>query len=110
MVEILNLNSFKGGWIIGSFEPNIFKRENIEVGIHEIKKGSKGDEHFHKKYTEYNLIISGLVYEPTIDRVLYPNEIFIYHPNDLSKVIFLEDTKLLVVRDGSDTKDKYYKE
>tara|TARA_E500000331_G_C17237791_1_gene705607 strand:+ start:1601 stop:1933 length:333 start_codon:yes stop_codon:yes gene_type:complete len=108
MVDIQNLSSFKGGWLVGSFNPNIFKRENIEVGIHELKKGSKGDNHFHKKYTEYNLIISGLVYEPTIDRVLHKDEMFIYYPNELSKVIFLEDTKLLVIRDGSDPKDKYY--
>ena len=104
----IDFKNFKGGWLVGNFEPSLFKRENIEVGVHDLKKGYISDGHYHLKSNEYNLILSGKVKDLNENIIYQEGDIFIYEPRDKSNVEFLADTKLLVIRDGSDPDDKYY--
>ena len=104
----IDFKDFKGGWLVGHFEPSLFKRENIEVGVHDIEKGYISDGHYHLKSNEYNLILSGKVKDISENRTYQKGNIFIYEPKDKSYLEFLEDTKLLVIRDLSDPNDKYY--
>ena len=48
IMEVIK-NSDLRGWFVGNFEPNLIKRDDIEVGIKEISKGTMPDYHFHKK-------------------------------------------------------------
>lgn len=107
-MKLIGLNEFKGGWLVGNFEPSLFKRENIEVGVHEIKKGYFSDCHYHLRANEYNLILYGKVKDISENRIYKEGDIFIYEPRDKSNLEFIADTKLLVIRDLSDPNDKYY--
>ena len=107
-MKLLELKNFKGGWLVGDFEPSLFKRDNVEVGIHKLQKGSISDGHYHLRSNEYNLILKGKVKNIISNEVYEEGDIFIYEPHDKSKIEFLEDTKLLVIRDSSDPTDKYF--
>jgi quercetin dioxygenase-like cupin family protein len=101
-----NLINYKNGWIVGNFYPSLYNTESNDIGILYIKSGEIGDKHFHKSHIEYNIIISGkvLIYE----EIFTKGDIFIYEPLDKSNVIFIEDTILLVIKNPSTKKDKFY--
>jgi hypothetical protein len=92
-------------WLIGNFEPSVFKTDKLEFGIHQHKKNEPTIPHFHLLTTEINVIMDGAV--KVGDSVLMNGGIFIYQPSEISQVEFLEDTTLLVIRDGSFKGDKY---
>jgi quercetin dioxygenase-like cupin family protein len=100
------LENYERGWIVGDFEPSIYKTSSNDIGIIFAKKGDVGDGHYHLHHNEFNLIIDGSVrIENTVLKKL---EIFIYEPNDKSFVEFIEDTTLLVFKNPSTKNDKFY--
>jgi hypothetical protein len=102
----MNIENFKNGWIVGNFEPSLFKSESVDIGILFLKSGEKGDGHFHKIHTEYNIIINGKA--KINENILINGDIFIYNPFEKSNVEYLEDTTLLVVKTPATKNDKYY--
>lgn len=105
-MKIDNLKNYKRNWIVGNFEPSLFKTNSVDIGVLFCKKGDTGDGHYHLNHTEYNLIINGKV--KINDNTLLTEDIFIYEPHDKSNVIFLEDTTLLVIKNPSTKNDKFY--
>ena len=101
-----NIGEYKNGWLVGNFEPCLYKTFDNDIGVLKIFKGEKSDGHYHKKHNEYNLIITGKVIIK--DKILSSGDIFIYEPYDKSHVEFLEDTTLLVLKNPATKKDKYY--
>ena len=51
-----NINNFVRSWIVGDFEPSLFKTKSNDIGILRVNKGDKSDGHFHKKHIEYNIM------------------------------------------------------
>ena len=94
----------KGGWFVGAFNPTAYS-SNFEVGIHEHTKGEHHQDHFHKLGTEINLVLDGSV--SINDTVFNKDDIFILYPYELSCVEYLTDVRICVVRNISDTTDKY---
>jgi quercetin dioxygenase-like cupin family protein len=102
----MNINNFLNGWIVGDFEPSLIKSKDIEIGVLDLKKGERGDGHFHLKHSEYNIILYGMA---KIENKIYnQGDVFIYLPKEKSYVEYLEDTKLLVIKTPSTKNDKYY--
>ena len=99
-------SEYRGGWIVGDFEPSLFKTDANDIGVLYCKKGDKGDGHLHKKHVEYNVILNGSVLIE--DKILDTGDIFIYEPTDKSYVEFLKDTILLVIKNPATKGDKYY--
>jgi quercetin dioxygenase-like cupin family protein len=102
----MNIKDFKNGWIVGNFEPSLFFCEQLDIGVLYLKSGQRGDGHFHKNHTEYNIIIEGKA--KINDKILNAGDIFIYHKLEKSNVEYLEDTILLVIKNPSTKNDKYY--
>lgn len=100
-----NIKNFKNGWFIGNFEPTLLKTKDFEIAHHSYKKGFIGEHHTHKIAIEYNYILSGKAIVSS--ETLGPGDIFIYEPNDISNVIFLEDTELIIIKTPSIPGDKY---
>lgn len=98
--------NFIKGWIIGHFSPSIYTTNDIEIGIHYLKKGDKSDGHYHKLATEYNFIVNGKA--KFNDVILSDGDVFIFEKNEFSTVEYLEDTSLVVVKLPSISNDKYY--
>jgi quercetin dioxygenase-like cupin family protein len=100
-----NIKNFKNGWLLGNFEPSLFKNENFEVSVQFHPKGFVGIKHYHAKSTEYNLVLNGKV--NICGKLLNKGDIFVFLPNEISESNFLEDTEILVIRTPSDPTDKY---
>lgn len=100
-----NLNEMINGWLIGDFEPSIFKTKDFEVAIKKYKKGQVEIEHYHKIATEYTIILKGKVKINAL--ILKSDEILILEP--FEKTIFeaLTDTTTLVIKMPSAPNDKY---
>ena len=99
-----NLKDMKGGWFVGAFDPTAYS-SNFEVGIHSHTKGEFHQDHFHKLGTEINLVLDGSV---SINGTVFnKDDIFILYPYELSCVEYLTDVRICVVRNISDTTDKY---
>lgn len=53
------LENFTRGWVIGDFEPSIFKTKDFELNISFTEKGHIGAKHIHKIADEIVFISSG---------------------------------------------------
>ena len=104
-MDIFNIKDMKGGWFIGNFEPSVYKTEEFEVAYARHHKGQKWDTHYHKKSTEINYLIRGIM--KIQDKLLTPGDIFVLKPYELADPEFLEDCELIVVKTASVIGDKY---
>ena len=95
----------KAGWFIGDFEPSVFKNPFFEVAHHHHLAGFIGKKHYHKIAPELTYIVKGSLIASGVR--LESGDIFIYEPNEISEVTFLEDTDLIVVKWPSVPSDKY---
>ena len=93
------------GWFVGNFEPTVYKTNEFEVAHHFHKAGFVGEKHFHKIGYELTYIIKGTLIASNIE--LGSGDMFLYEPNEISDVSFIEDTDLIVVKWPSVSNDKY---
>ncbi len=110
-MKISNIDEYENGWFMGNFSPALFPHQKeFEVAIHKHKAGEISDGHYHAVATEINVIISGSVnigFNGTKTQ-LYEDGIWVTYPYENPTVIFLEDTKLLIIKTPSVPGDKYY--
>ena len=110
-MDVNHIDNFTNGWFIGDFEPSLFKNPFFEVAHQHHSKGKIGDEHFHKLTTEVTYIVKGSMVikdkESGKDQTLSSGHMFTFFPNEISDVVFLEDSDLIVVRWPSIPSDKY---
>lgn len=106
-MRTLNLKEhFINGWVVGDFAPSLINSRDVEVGVHFLTKGTRGDGHYHKVATEYNFITSGKVLIQ--GKVLVAGDAFVFEKLDKSELEFLEDTSLVVIKIPSVKNDKHY--
>ena len=104
-MKIDKVSNYTNGWYLGNFYPTLLKTAGFEVALHHYPKGFKSVPHTHKIATEYNCIVTGRL---IVDgHELGEGDIFIYEPNDVSDIVFLEDTKLTIIKTPSVPGDKY---
>ena len=60
-MHTVSLDDFERGWIIGNFDPSLFKTDQFEVAIKRYKGGESEAPHVHKQATEMTVIVSGQV-------------------------------------------------
>ena len=104
-MKVFRIDDMFKGWFIGDFEPSVYKTKNFEVGYHKHTKGEPTQNHYHKESIEFNVIIKGKM--KINGQVLNKDDIFVFNPYEVSEGEFLEDTELIVVRNASNTEDKY---
>jgi quercetin dioxygenase-like cupin family protein len=102
---ISRIENFVRGWFVGNFEPSIHKTEAFEVGVVSHKMGEIWPAHYHKESREINLLISGKM--RIQGRDINEGDIFVLEPWEIADPVFLEDCKVLVVRNASVKGDKY---
>jgi quercetin dioxygenase-like cupin family protein len=101
----MNLNDYIKGWLVGDFEPSLFISKDIEIGIKRYKKGDKEPKHYHKKSTEYTIVISGVV--SMLGKHWKEEEIIYIPPLMENEFECIEDSILLVIKTPSTIGDKY---
>ena len=104
-MDVYNIKDFKNGWFIGNFNPSIFKNPFFEVAHYTHKAGYIGPLHTHKVAEEVTYIVKGRL--NASGKVLKTGDMFVYHPDEVADVMFLEDTDLIVIKWPSVPNDKY---
>jgi len=102
----MKIQDFKKGWLIGNFEPSLFKSDDVEIGIKNYVKGTIEEKHHHKLTTEYTIIISGKV--KMLDKEFIAGDIIKIEPNIENEFHCLEDACVLVIKTPSIPSDKHY--
>jgi len=100
-----NLTEFWRGWVIGNFDPALFKTDAFEVGVLTHAKGEIWPKHFHAAHTEYNVLVKGsmIICGETINE----GEIFVLNPNEVADPVFLEDCTIVCIKQPSVPGDKH---
>lgn len=104
-MKIDNINRFVGGWLVGDFEPSVFRSKSCEIGVKHLKAGFVDERHYHKLSTEFNLLIEGKLIAN--GKAINTGDIFIYLPDEVNDVEVLQDSIILVIRNGTNPTDKY---
>ncbi|MCA8941018.1 MAG: hypothetical protein KDB80_00545 [Planctomycetes bacterium] len=104
-MHLFKLDSMKGGWFIGDFEPSVMQTKDFAVGWRQHAKGEPIEPYFHVLAPEVNVIVRGRV--RVNDQELAVGDIFLVHPKEVCRIEFLEDTDLVVVKWPSVPGDEY---
>ena len=96
-----------GGWFVGSFEPNLIKKEDIEVGVKKIAANTKPDYHYHKIKTEYTILLEGKIICLTENIHVETGSIIKLLPYEKNDQFFPVESLILVINTPSIKADKY---
>ena len=104
-MKIHKLKDMIRGWLIGNFEPTVFKTKDVEVGVRHYLSGEYEKRHFHKVATEITVIVSGEVVMN--DRVFGPGDIVTILPNESTDFKAIRNTVNVVIKIPGELNDKY---
>ena len=105
-LEIITNNKL-GGWFVGCFEPNLIKREDIEVGIKKIPSNTNPDYHYHKIKTEYTILLEGKIVCVKDNIEVEAGSIIKLLPYEKNDQFFPIESLILVINTPSIQGDKY---
>jgi quercetin dioxygenase-like cupin family protein len=105
MIRHGELKDYFRGWFIGDFEPSILRTEDFEVGVLTHKAGEEWPSHYHAIATEYNVLLKGTML--VNGKLIEESQIFSIEPCETSRVEFLDDCTILVIKTPSIPGDKY---
>jgi quercetin dioxygenase-like cupin family protein len=104
-MKVNKLSDMFKGWVIGNFEPSLYKTNDVEVAVKEYKAGDYEVAHYHKIATEITIISMGKV---LMNGVEYSSgDIITIEPNETTDFKVLEDTITTVIKLPSVKGDKY---
>jgi quercetin dioxygenase-like cupin family protein len=101
----MKLEQFIKGWLVGDFEPALFKTKEVEVGVKYYKAGEKEEKHYHKIATEYSVVLHGTV--RMLNQIFKQGEIITVLPGIENQFECLEDACVMVIKTPSVIGDKY---
>lgn len=106
--KINDIGEFTKGWVIGDFEPALYRTKELEVAIKSYEKDESEPEHMHKVATEYTIALSGsYLFNNT---PLAEGQIICIPPNDKVRFKCVNAGKTLVIKVPSAVNDKYITE
>lgn len=103
-MDIYSIKDFKGGWILGDFEPSLLRTKDFEVAYHQYASGQFWDTHTHRYTTEYNILIEGSM--RVCDKDLYTGDVFVIHPGEIAAPVYQTDCKVIIIKIPSIPGDK----
>jgi len=104
-MKLHKLKDMFRGWVVGNFEPSLFKTDDFEVAVKHYAAGDKEEKHYHKVATEITVISKGKV---LMNGVEYnEGDIIVIEPNEATDFVVLEDTITTVIKTPCVKNDKY---
>ena len=101
----MNLSDFKLGWLVGDFEPSLFKSKDVEFAIKYYEAGIIEPKHVHKIAVEYTIIVEGKV---KVNDITYTKGDIIKIEKNIPAVFeTIEKTITAVIKTPSVMNDKY---
>ena len=67
-MKVDKLKDMFRGWVVGNFDPSLYKTDDVEFAVKNYVKGDYEPTHYHKVATEITVICKG--------RVLMNNELY----------------------------------
>lgn len=99
------LESMKGGWFIGAFNPSLRSTNDFEVAVKRYSAGDHEPAHYHKIATEFTVIVSGEV--AMNDDRFQSGDIVVVEPEERVAFRAITDATITVVKIPSAPNDKY---
>ncbi len=106
-MKIAKLEEMVRGWLVGNFEPTLYKTTAVEVGVKEYAAGDHETWHFHKIATEITVIVTGRV--KMNGRELTAGDIVVIEPGEGADFEVLENSITTVIKLPGTNNDKYFK-
>lgn len=103
-VKAPHISTMTRGWFIGDFSPSVLRTTQFEVGLMSHTKGEPYAAHLHSQLDEYNVLVSGKMM--INNELLEEGSIFIIKKGMLTKAEFLEDCKIVCIKQPSLPSDK----
>lgn len=104
-MKVFNLNDMVGGWIIGNFNPSLFKTNDVEIAIKKYKAGDYDSSHYHKIATEYTVIVDGQV--EMSGNIYNKDDILIISPGEVTDFRAITNSTTVVIKIPGANNDKY---
>jgi len=104
-MQILKLNNFTKGWVVGDFEPSVIKTKDFEFAVQYFEAGEKHEKHVHKIAREITIIVEGefLMNQKKVIK----GDVLIIEPNEAAEFECLADGATAVIKTPSVVGDKY---
>ena len=104
MIRKHTLGEFKLGWLVGNFEPSIFRNDVVEVGIKHFVKGDFEPSHMQKTATEITVVIYG---EIMINDTKYvKDDVIVIGPGESANFESLTASTVVCIKSPSIPEDK----
>ena len=104
-MKVDKLNDMFRGWVVGNFDPSLYKTDDVEVAVKTYKKGDYEPRHYHKIATEITVICKGRV---LMNNELYEEgDIITIEPNEQTDFRALNDVITTVIKLPCTKGDKY---
>jgi two-component SAPR family response regulator len=104
-MKIDKLKNFTKGWVVGNFEPSLFKNNDFEVAVKMYKCGDYEERHYHKVATEITIITEGMV--QMNDEIYVKGDVITINPLVSTDFKVLQDTTTTVIKFPCVVGDKY---
>jgi quercetin dioxygenase-like cupin family protein len=104
-MKVSKLNDFFKGWVVGNFEPSLFKTDDFEVAVKSYKKGEYEPKHYHKVATEITIITKGRVVMNF--EVYNEGDIIVMEPGEATDFRATNDVTTTVIKFPCVEGDKY---
>ena len=105
-MKLHRLESMRGGWFVGQFEPTVLASSEFEVAIKHYTAGTKEDAHVHRVAVELTAIVTGDA--RLNDLTLGAGDIVEIAPGEAASFEALTDVTTVVVKAPSVPGDKYF--
>jgi hypothetical protein len=103
-MKVVNLAEFTGGWVVGNFDPSLFKNQHVEVAVKHYLKGEIEPEHYQRTATEYTILVSGSC--RLGGAILLDGQIAVIEPLEPASFEALTDCSLVAIKSPSIPEDK----
>ena len=104
-MKVNKLNDMFRGWVVGNFDPSLWKTDDVEVAVKEYEAGDYEEKHYHKIATEITIIGKGKV---QMNGVEYNSgDIITIVPDEATDFLVIDDTITTVIKFPCVKDDKY---
>lgn len=107
-IKKMKVNSLKNmfkGWVVGNFNPSLWKTDHVEVAVKSYKKNDYEEKHYHKIATEITIIGKG---EVEMNSIKYSTgDIITIMPGESTDFKVLKDTVTTVIKFPCVKNDKF---
>ena len=104
-MQILKLESFTRGWVVGDFDPSVIKTKEFEFAVQYFKTGEKHEKHIHKIAREITIVVEG---EFLLNgKKAIKGDVLVIEPGEAAEFECLQAGATAVIKTPSVMGDKY---